>query len=263
HLAAGEPANMRNNKNRLLGSAPNVPGTIWAYNNWDYNTLISIFEQQTGISEKEAFIANISNPLKMEDITDSTVEYSIDTKISSHPIIQYNLSARDMLKFGKLCLNKGNWEGKQIVPETYFNKIVTDYTKTGFRGLRSGHGYLWWVPFDKSARAFGLPKGTFYAEGMGKQQIIIIPSWETVIVHKSNTNYRKGFSMWLDQEGFTLSDSIYVYYNLQVLQDEFLDFVINKCKDEVNINNPICETCKLVGNVDCQKFLAMILKARN
>ena len=198
HAAAGETESMRIDKDLALGTGPNVPGTRWAYNNWDYNTLIAIFEQQTGISEQEAFLNNIAGPLKMEDISENTVEYSNSPGLSIHSIIQYNLSARDMLKFGKLCLNRGNWEGNQIIPEAYFDNIVNDYTETGNQGTRSGHGYMWWVPFDKYARRMGIPKGTFYADGLGYQQIIIIPAWETVIVHKSNTNYRNGFFLWLE-----------------------------------------------------------------
>ena len=263
HAAAGETTGMRNDKNQVLGIVPNIPGTKWAYNNWDYNTLISIFEQQTGISEQEAFLKNIAFPLQMKDITSNTVEYSKDTSLSSHSIIQYNLSARDMHKFGILCLKRGNWNGRQIIPDTYYDNIVTDYTLTGLQGLRSGHGYMWWVPYDKGAREFGFPKGTFYADGMGYQQIIIIPAWETVIVHKSNTNYLNGFYMWLDQQGFTRSDSVYIMSNLQVLQDEFLDFVVNQCKDTANADNPICESCKLIGDADYQRLLTMILEARN
>ena len=48
-----------------------------------------------------------------------------------------------MARFGQLCLNEGNWKGKQIIPAEYFRKITHDFTKgTDMSGLHSGHGYL-------------------------------------------------------------------------------------------------------------------------
>ena len=41
---------MQKDKDRRLGQAPNIPGTKWAYNNWDYNALTTIFMQETGLN---------------------------------------------------------------------------------------------------------------------------------------------------------------------------------------------------------------------
>ena len=38
---------MQKDKDRRLGQTPNIPGTKWAYNNWDYNALTTIFMQET------------------------------------------------------------------------------------------------------------------------------------------------------------------------------------------------------------------------
>jgi len=263
HAAAGETEGMRMEKNRLLGSGEHPPGTQWAYNNWDYNTLIAIFEQQTGVREKDAFMEHIALPLHMQDLSDTTVVYSMEPALSMYPIIEYNLSARDMLKFGRLCLNQGLWVGNQVIPSSYFERIVSEYIRTGSNGLRSGHGYFWWVPFDRDSRRIGLPRGTYYADGLGYQQIIIIPEWETVMVHKSNTNFREGFFTWLGQRGFTSSDSVYIVENLQVLLDEFLNFIVIDCREPSNLENTICQQCKLVNDEDYLQFLRMILNARN
>jgi hypothetical protein len=52
--------------------------------------------------------------------------------------------------------------------------------------LRSGHGYLWWVPVDNKSREMGIPEGTYVASGFGNQRIVVIPYWDTVIVHQVN-----------------------------------------------------------------------------
>jgi CubicO group peptidase (beta-lactamase class C family) len=239
-----------------------VPGTKWAYNNWDYNTLITIFEKQTGLKEKDVFLEQIAVPLDMQDITDSTVLYHKDPTLSQHSSIEYNLSARDMLKFGLLCLHKGNWKGKQVIPQDYFDRITTDYVKTGVPGLRSGYGYMWWVPFDRVAKKFGIPEGTFSADGMGSQRIIIIPALETVIVHKANTNLRKGFLMWLSDSGYEESDSTFIKTNLDSLLIEFVNVIGIRCKEPDFTDNPICQECKMVSDEDFQALLKMIIDAK-
>lgn len=50
HTAAAEGGLMQKDKDRRLGQAPNIPGTKWAYNNWDYNALTTIFVEETGLS---------------------------------------------------------------------------------------------------------------------------------------------------------------------------------------------------------------------
>jgi hypothetical protein len=159
HPAAAEGGLMERDKDKRLGHKPNPPGTVWAYNNWDYNALTTIFEQETGLTIYEAFKEGIAEPLEMQDFN---------------------------AKFGQLYLNKGKWNGKQIIPEEWIDRITDDYTTTGEKLLGSGHGYLWWVPVDNKSREMGIPEGTYVASGFGNQRIVVIPDWDTVIIHQVN-----------------------------------------------------------------------------
>jgi hypothetical protein len=259
HNADAEIQQMRDDKNHRLGINPNIPGTKWAYNNWDYNTLNTIFEQEIQISEKEAFFKNIVYPLGMHDIDDNTITFTKDTSVSVHPAIQYSLSARDMAKFGQLCLNNGNWKETQLVPEEYFRKITTDFTKTGMSGLDSGHGYMWWIPCDNIAKEMGIPAGTYHASGVGAQHIIIIPEWNTVIVHKSFINANEGIILYAKQEGYSES---FVMENLSAIVDELVDFIYNKCKEPEYMENEICKKCRIVDDSDFNKLLQKIINAK-
>jgi hypothetical protein len=260
HDADAEIQSMRDDKNKRLGLIPNVPGTKWAYNNWDYNTLNTIFEQETQISEKDAFLNNIAYPIGMLDINENTISFTKDTTVSKHRAIQYNLSARDMAKFGQLCLNEGNWKGKQLVPKEYFRKITTDYTKeTGMSGLYSGHGYMWWVPCDTIAKSNGVPEGTYFASGIGAQHIIIIPKWNTVVIHKSMLNAEEVFRLYAIQKGYTKE---YVMNNIVKISDELVDLLYNKCKEPEYSENEICKKCKPVDDSDFNTLFNMILDAK-
>lgn len=186
HTAAAEGGLMQKDKDRRLGQEPNIPGTVWAYNNWDYNALTTIFEQETGLTIYEAFNKGIAEPLEMQDFNEKSVYYEYDTELSMLPKAGFKMSARDLAKFGQLYLNKGKWNGKHIIPEEWIGRITDDYTITGKKLLRSGHGYLWWVPVDSKSCEMGIPEGTYVAAGFGSQRIVVIPYWDTVIVHQVN-----------------------------------------------------------------------------
>jgi hypothetical protein len=186
HLAAAEGGLMQKDKDRLLGKKTNAPGTKWAYNNWDYNALTTIFMQETGMSVFRAFREGIAEPLGMKDFGENSVLMEYERDLSMHPKAGFKMSARDLVKFGQLYLNKGKWDGRQIISEKWIERITDDYTVTGKELLRSGHGYLWWIPIDKKAREMGIPEGTFVAAGFGSQRIVVIPRWKTVIVHQVN-----------------------------------------------------------------------------
>ena len=186
HPAAAEGGLMERDKDKRLGHKPNSPGTVWAYNNWDYNALTTIFEQETGLTIYEAFNKGIAEPLEMQDFNEKSVYYEYETELSIHPKAGFKMSARDLAKFGQLYLNKGKWNGKQIIPEEWIDRITDDYTTTGKKLLGSGHGYLWWVPVDNKSREMGIPEGTYVASGFGNQRIVVIPYWDTVIVHQVN-----------------------------------------------------------------------------
>lgn len=59
------------------------------------------------------------------------------------------LSATDMAKIGQLCLNKGNYEGKQIISSEWINACFkpTSNQLPDYHNLR--YGYLWWILDDK------------------------------------------------------------------------------------------------------------------
>lgn len=181
HPIGSQTGFMKRLRDSLLGNEPNIPGTKWAYNNWDYHALTTVFEQETGTPLGEAFKTGIANPLGI-DRFDSF--YNKDTTLSIHPKVGFRLSTRDMAKFGQLFLNNGQWNKQQIIPNSWVERITKDYSETGVNVPdRFGHGYLWWIPSPNYAG--GLPVGSFMANGSGGQRILVIPEWQMVIAHKT------------------------------------------------------------------------------
>jgi CubicO group peptidase (beta-lactamase class C family) len=81
-----------------------------------------------------------------------------------------NARARDFAKIGRLYLNKGNWNGKQIVSE----KWVTESTKVdSTEGSAAYYQYQWWIP---------TMDGDFLTDGFLGQYIYVNPAKNLVIV---------------------------------------------------------------------------------
>lgn len=179
HPAAAEEG-QEAEKTRRLGVGENRPGAIWAYNNWDYNALTTIFEQQTGRTIAQAFESDIARPLGMRDFTEASVSYIGAPELSRHRAAAFRLSGRDLLAFGRMFLDEEGSVAAGLLPAGWIARVFSEARETGNSGLSHRHGMLWWIPDDES----GLPDGTFWAKGLGPQAVFVIPAWDTVIVHQ-------------------------------------------------------------------------------
>ena len=81
-----------------------------------------------------------------------------------------NARARDFAKIGRLYLDKGNWNGKQIVPETWVEQSTKTDTLKGSVGY---YQYQWWLPSKN---------GDFMAQGLLGQYIYVNPEKDLIIV---------------------------------------------------------------------------------
>lgn len=169
HPAAYETYNMRT-KRPTRGSHPH--GSYWFYNNWDFNSLITIYERQTGTRMGEAFYAQIAQPLKMEQFRLSDTRHLYELEKSHHPAFLFLMSARDLARFGLLYLRKGRWNKQQILSTKWIEESMVAYSSTKRINHLSGYGYLWWIGTDRYA-----------ALGSGGQTLMIIPRCRLVIVH--------------------------------------------------------------------------------
>ena len=98
---------------------------------------------------------------------------------------------RDFAKFGQLLLNNGVWDGEQVIPQSYIDKIkniVVDSVLTeGFNGVFS-YGLKFWTisPQRQSDGTFYPPANTIYSTiGFDGQYIMIDFDNNMVVVRNS------------------------------------------------------------------------------
>jgi CubicO group peptidase (beta-lactamase class C family) len=156
------------------------------------NTLLLslIVERATNTKFNKYFEEKLWKRLGME----SDASWSIDSK-KNQTIKSFcclNARARDFARFGRLYLNEGEWEGKQIVPEKWVERsssIIND--------SRDSQGY----PYTYQWRV--LKNGAFFAKGILGQYIFIYPEKNLIFVrlgkNTGNVHWPKLFLELSDQ----------------------------------------------------------------
>jgi CubicO group peptidase (beta-lactamase class C family) len=87
-------------------------------------------------------------------------------------------SARDWARLGNLYLQDGVWNGERILPEGYV-KFVSTIAPAWLADKRPIYGGFFWINGDGN---FPAPRESFYMDGAGGQYVLIIPSYQLVIV---------------------------------------------------------------------------------
>lgn len=118
----------------------------------------------------------IWRPLGME----SHANWNVDDAGVELVFCCLNATLRDYARFGRLFLNKGNWNGVQIVPEKWvLESVVPDqpHLQPGKTDDGWGYQYQWWIPEESD--------GEFLACGVYGQYIYVNTNENLVIVKTS------------------------------------------------------------------------------
>ena len=184
-------------------------GNYWVYNNWDFNAVGTILERASGENIGLMFNDRIASRVKMQDFEPSDVAYTTKESRaeiflgnwSEHRAYVFDISTRDLARYGLLYLNCGVWESESIVPETWVLKSIEgvdtsegrlpDYRDTGF----GDYGYLWQVDHEGSRRYKYLDaREPFYmATGNRGHVLLVMPYLDLVIAHQVATVGGIGF----------------------------------------------------------------------
>ncbi len=165
------------------------PGTHFLYNNWDFNVLGTILEQSAGKDIFQVLEEDIAQPIRMESFT-AADGWKMTGDASIHASYPLKITARDLARFGVLMLNKGNWNGKQVVPAEWVEECTT-YHSDATRSFNDGYGYMWWVAKKNNKYPHypnvEVPLGSYSARGRGGHHMLVVPSYDLVIVHRVDT----------------------------------------------------------------------------
>ena len=164
-------------------------GTYFLYNNWDFNALGTIFEQQTGQNIYDAFDRDYAQPMQMQDFQRAEQKKEHHDNLSIHPAYHFRVSARDLARVGLLMLHEGNWEGKQLAPRDWVKEIsrlatpVSDMHPEALLKGPLGYGYLWWVWDPRWGK--GPYEGAYTGRGYNGQFVTVMPALNVVVAFET------------------------------------------------------------------------------
>ena len=158
------------------------PGTKFVYNSVGTYMLSAIIQKVTGQKVLDYLYPRLFRPL---GITGAEWQSS-PTNINAGGWGLY-IKTEDMAKMGQFLLQKGKWNGKQLLPESWFDEATQSHIaqppvwfpangKVKESDWTQGYGYQVWRCRNNA----------FRADGANGQFIIVIPEKDAVIVTTAN-----------------------------------------------------------------------------
>ncbi|MCR2821206.1 serine hydrolase domain-containing protein [Lederbergia panacisoli] len=145
------------------------PGTHFLYNTGATYMLSAILTKVTGMKLLDYLEPRLFKPLGMSDITTTTCPKGIHFGGSG-----MRVKIEDIAKFGLLYLQKGVWEGKQIVPEHWVEEATSKQISNGEdenNDWAQGYGYQFWR----------CRYGAYRGDGAFGQYCVVMPEQDAVI----------------------------------------------------------------------------------
>ncbi|GMN06650.1 serine hydrolase [Croceitalea sp. MTPC5] len=179
------------------------PGNQYAY--WDEAQMMfgRLLTVKSGKTLKSIFMDGIGNHIGFGDF-----EWWGDSQFEgiflNNGCTGVTINAEQLARFGHFYLNRGQWNGRQLLSEEWiekatknqvFAKEVADTDRNTVDG-RGCYGYNWWVNGKMPNGTFHMPdapQSLFYASGLHNNMCFVIPEWNMVFVRKGEDgNPKKG-----------------------------------------------------------------------
>jgi CubicO group peptidase (beta-lactamase class C family) len=123
----------------LAAELSSKPGEVWSYNNKALNLMAGIIKKVTR-QRMDVYIGErLFKPLEIVDFT-----WSLDSAGNPHVMSGCQIKPKDFIKIGLLLLNKGKFNGTQIISTADVEKLIIPCEQY------KGYGLLWWLDYDQS-----------------------------------------------------------------------------------------------------------------
>ncbi len=171
----------------LAWPIPNAPGSTFVYNSGATYTLSAIVQQITRQKIVDYLRPRLFKPLGIEGVTWETCPRGIN--VGGWGL---NIQTEGLAKFGQLYLQKGEWNGRQLLPAAWVEEATTFKIQQPAPAKPSrpneqndwlqGYGYQFWRCTHRG----------FRGDGAFGQFTIVLPEQDTVIVITSETASMQG-----------------------------------------------------------------------
>jgi CubicO group peptidase (beta-lactamase class C family) len=169
-----------------------APGSFYEYNDVRINRFALSLARLFGTSVPEVLKTNIMDPIGASNEWRWIPYDNSQVEINGKKIGSVSggtrwggglwINSEDLARFGLLALNKGQWNGKQLVSPQWFRDAVTPSAHG------PDYGYLWWLNTQQKQWP-SAPATSFAAIGNGSNTIWVDPDHDIVFVwhwHQGN-----------------------------------------------------------------------------
>lgn len=140
------------------------PGKVFKYDSMCTYMLSAILQKATGMKALDYIDRHIFQPLHITDVGWEESPEGFNTGGWG-----LHIQSESLAKFGQLLLQKGRWNGQQVIPEWWVNEMMKKQIDNG----GPGYGYQMWACEQPEA---------WRADGAYGQYILVIPTHDMVVV---------------------------------------------------------------------------------
>ena len=166
------------------------PGTHWDYENYD--TLLAVLALKSALGDEKTY-REFPRRALFDRIGMRNTLAGMDRFGNYVMSSQVYTNARDLARLGLLYLNRGKWNGEQILPEEWVDFVRMSAPATRQSGRNYG-GQWWLVPDSRT----DLPQDAYSTAGARGQYTIVVPSYDLVVVRRG-LDWRQGGGPGLSQ----------------------------------------------------------------
>eukprot|EP01052_Picozoa_sp_SAG31_P052027 SAG31_NODE_12642_length_927_cov_1.700483_2_plen_226_part_01 len=171
----------------VLGNAPSrygkrvatlvaEPGERWDYSCAGIATLAMIFEKVSGMQMRDYMQKRLFDKIGIHEASWDCMGGGGHLGPHTMGHIGMHISARELARFGYLCLKGGSWGGDQLLPPWYMQSA----TKSS-QALNPEYGLTFWVN-TSGTHWPKMPRDLFALEGHCCNRCYVIPSLDLVVV---------------------------------------------------------------------------------
>ncbi len=159
---------------------PQKPGTLFYYNSPATFMLSATVTKVSGQTVRDYLLPRLFEPLGIPK-----PDWDLSVQGYNHGASGLHIRTEDIAKFGQLLLQRGEWQGRRLVPADWIDLATSRQASNGSDpegDWDQGYGFQFWrcVP------------GFYRADGAFGQFCIVMPQYDTVVAITGGTKDTKG-----------------------------------------------------------------------
>lgn len=163
-----------------------MPGETFTYSSGDTFMISAMVQAATLETVRDYLVPRLFEPLGIRGVRWDTSPLGVTLGCTGLWI-----SCEELSRFGQMLLQKGAWQGVQLIPEAWISEVTRKQIDTpGTADWGAGYGGQFWM----------CTHGAYRADGMRGQFCVVIPDKEAVIAINSDEDNMQGIldAVWAD-----------------------------------------------------------------